>query len=190
MCRANQKSFSQRKIASHFTFFVNLWELIKCLAHHPCSSCVCACGPQHFLQIQTCRVSACVGFGGDGGWKGGCSEFTRTPIAWCLSRVLAFCLLSVLFWAPLLLLPSPSCVCVCVSVGWWVCLFVWIQSDTASPPAYRHTDSEITSQWQRLRVGGRRDRCTDRALAVGGWVSLTHQSHWLCAVKSTCSSSS
>lgn len=73
-----------------------------------------------------------------------------------------------------------------VSVGWWVCLFVWLQSDTASPPAYRHTDSEITSLWQRLRDGGgrgegvRRDRCTDRALTAGGWVSLTHQSLAMC----------
>ncbi len=67
--------------------------------------CVCMC--------------VCVCFWRNGGWKGegGGFEFNRTPIAWCLSRVLAFYLLSVLFCAlplhpPLpLLLPSPSSVC-------------------------------------------------------------------------------
>lgn len=149
-------------------------------------------GAQHFLQIQTVLcVCMCAFFEGGGCWKGegGAFEFNRTPIAQCLSRVLAFCLLSVLFCALPLHHPSPpqppplTLSLFCVSGGWWVCLFVWIQSDTASPPAYRHTDSEITSQWQRLRErggwggGARRDRCTDRAVvAVGGWVSLTHQS--------------
>lgn len=155
-------------------------------------------GPSTSCRFRRC-LRMCVCFTGYGRWKGegGDFQFNRTPIAWCLSRVLAFCLLSVLFCMlepptpPRCLVPyhpPPPLSLFYVSVGWWVCLFVWIQSDTASPPAYRHTDSEITSQWQRRRDRGRegrserarRDRCTDRALAVGGWVSLTHQSLAMC----------
>lgn len=67
---------------------------------------------------------------------------------------------------------------------WWVCLFVWIQTDTASPPAYRHTDSEITSQWHtgrewRRREGGETDVQTELAVH-GGWETRLHQSRADC----------
>lgn len=69
-----------------------------------------------------------------------------------------------------------------VSVGWWVCLFVWIQTDTASPPAYRHTDSEITSQWhteggarRRRREGGETDVQTELAVGDGKRACINHE---------------
>lgn len=127
--------------------------------------------------------------------RGGCCEFKATPIALCLNFGI-LCLFCVCFVCKP---PPPSSPFALAwlgpflpsSVGWWVCLFVWIRSDTASS-AYRHTDAEITSEWQRERDGkreggreavggeGRVDRQMYRqspgwtsVRGEGGWVSLT-----------------
>lgn len=104
-----EKVFQRGKLAHHFTFFfLGVGHQVIRVRIDPMfgppSSCVCVCvdarrGPPHFLQIQTCCASECFLEGtatekekGRGGF-----EFNRTPIARCLSRVLAFYLLSVLF---------------------------------------------------------------------------------------------
>ena len=193
-------------MAHHFTFsFVGVGhQVIRVridLMSGPPSSHECVCvdarrGPPHFLHIQTCCASAF--FGGDGDWKGegrvgrGALNSTGPPLlgVWVEFWHSIFCLFCFARPPPtttstpthihcLSSSPSPS---FCVSVGWWVCLFVWIQSDTASPPAYRHTDSEITSQWQRLkggrggREGGREERQMYRQSLSGGGMGISHTS--------------
>lgn len=84
----------------------------------------------------------------------------------------------------------PTLLCVCLPDEF--CLFVWIESDTASPPAYRHTrqtdrlagDNITVAETGRggegsSVVGGEveeTDVQTDRAPTAGGWESLARQS--------------
>lgn len=98
--------------------------------------------------------------------KEGSSECNRTPVASVVSGVLAFCLLSVVFWVLpppqplllLLLLPSPLSVALLpdefVSLsGFSQTLRHLLPTDTQT-----RTDSITAAESE----GGRRDRCTDR----------------------------
>lgn len=102
-------------------------------------------------------------------------------------------------------LPSPSfppLLCVCLPDEF--CLFVWIQSDTASPPAYRHTRQTDRLAGDNITVaetgrGGEQcggwgveetDVQTDRAPTTGGWESLARQSGAPCRRSSEISAES
>lgn len=133
--------------------------------------------PPHFPQTQTALCERWLVRGRWGLWivpDPRCSAFERS--FGILSFVHLFCTLPLHHQ-----LPSFS------AVGWWVCLFVWIQSDTASPPAYRHTDSEITSQWQRLGEGGGGGTQGETDVQTEDWQwgrwCFSHINHWLRAEK-------
>ena len=190
-------------MAHHFTFsFVGVGhQVIRVridLMSGPPSSheCVCVCGCKTgapALPAYSDVLCVCVFWRGRrlkrrrAGGKGG-FEFNRTPIARCLSRVLAFYLLSVLFCAPPphhhqhphthtlpLLLPFSLFLCVCWLMSLSLCLDSVRHCVTSCLQTHRLRDN-ITVAETEGRERGREERQMYRQSLSGGGMGISHTS--------------
>lgn len=122
------------------------------------------------------------------------------PLLWCLSRVLAFCPLSVLFSTLALHHPDPtatthpvflslSLLCVCWLMSLSLCLDSVRHCVTSCLQTHRLRDNITVAQ--RLGEGGSKERQMYRqSNGAGGGEYFSHINHWLCAEKpARCSSS-